>query len=134
MPFPKLGHIGLIAAGVVMASAASAVAQPGPAAAHPCFFITQWQGWKAPTPDEILIKVNNHDIYRVDLSAGSSMLQAPGVHLVNVVRGGGDSVCTALDLQLTVSDGHGFREPLIARSLTKLTPDEIAAIPPKYMP
>jgi hypothetical protein len=119
-----------------MASAASAVAQTSAdtAAQHPCFFITQWQGWSAPTPDQILIKVNNRDIYRVDLSAGSSMLQAPGVHLVNRVQGGSDSVCTALDLQLEVSDGHGFREPLIARTITRLTPDEVAAIPPKYRP
>jgi len=136
MSFPKLGRIGLMAAGIVLAGAASAAAQPGDggAASHPCFFITQWQGWSAPAPDEILIRVNNRDIYRVDLSAGSSMLQAPGVHLVNRVQGGSDSVCSAIDLQLDVSDGHGFREPLIARTLTRLTPDEIAAIPPKFKP
>ena len=136
MAYFKHALIGFAAAAAVFgAGAVSAVAQPGSGkTAQQCFFITQWQGWSAPTPDQILIKVNNRDIYRVDLSAGSSMLQAPGVHLVNRVQGGSDSVCTALDLQLEVSDGHGFREPLIARTITRLTPDEVAAIPPKYRP
>jgi hypothetical protein len=29
---------------------------------------------------------------------------------------------------------YGIREPLIAKSLVKLTPDEVKAIPPKYRP
>ncbi|HEV2364955.1 MAG TPA: hypothetical protein VGS12_12250 [Caulobacteraceae bacterium] len=124
------------AAGAVLITAAGASAQPyreGPAETHPCFFITQWQGWSAPNDHTLLLRVNNRDIYQVDLSAGSSMLQAPGVHLVSRVEGS-DSICNAIDLQLEVSDGHGFREPLIARSLRKLTPAEAAAVPPKYRP
>jgi hypothetical protein len=74
-----------------------------------------------------------HDVYRVQLSAGSRELQWPDAHLVSKTRGS-DSVCDALDLDLSVSDGHGFREPLIATSITKLTPDEVAAIPPKFRP
>ena len=35
---------------------------------------------------------------------------------------------------LGVGGGGGMREPLIATKLTKLTPDEIAAIPKKYRP
>jgi hypothetical protein len=134
MSFLKLAGAAVLATSL-MTAAAPAAAQhrdgdPGP---HPCFFVNQWQGWSAPTADEILIKVNNRSIYRVDLSAGSEMLQSPGVHLVSKVVGS-DSVCSAIDLQLEVSDGHGFREPLIARSLTLLTPDEVAAIPPKFRP
>ncbi len=127
---------GLIAAAIAVGGAGAAAADSqkgGPAANLPCFFVNQWQGWSAPSDDVIYLKVNNRDIYRVDLSAGSSMLRSPGVHLVSLVRGS-DSVCSAIDLQLYVSDGHGFREPLIARSLTKLTPDEVAAIPPKFRP
>ena len=47
---------------------------------------------------------------------------------------GSDTVCDALDLDLSVSDGHGFREFLIATSITKLTPAEVAAIPLKFRP
>jgi hypothetical protein len=51
-----------------------------------------------------------------------------------VIRGS-DWICSPLDLQLAVADSHGgFREPLIVKKITKLTPDEIHAIPAKYRP
>jgi len=132
----KRALIGLATAAIIGASAASAVAQPGanPGSQAPCFFVTQWGQWKAPTPDEILIRVNIRDIYRIDLSAGSQMLQWPGARLISRMRNGGDSICLPIDLQLSVTDGRAYDEPLIAKALTKLTPDEIAAIPPKYLP
>ena len=114
-------------------AAAPAAAAAKPADKTPCFFITEWQGWKSPSPDVIYLGVNMHDVYRVDLSAGSSQLQWPDVHLVSRVMGS-DSICSAIDLQLEVSDSHGFRTPLIASKLTKLTPEEVAAIPKKFRP
>lgn len=99
----------------------------------PCFFITQWQGWKSPSENVLYLGVNMHDVYRVDLSAGSSMLQYGDVHLISEVRGS-SSICSALDLQLSVADTGGMRVPLIASKLTKLTPEEVAAIPKKYRP
>jgi hypothetical protein len=134
-----LASLAIGAALLTAASAASAAPAKDPSA--PCFFITQWQGWKSPSPNVIYLGVNLHDVYRVDLSAGSSMLQWPDVHLVSRVRGP-DTICSAIDLDLEVADdtgirggvGGGMREPLIATKLTKLTPDEIAAIPKKYRP
>jgi hypothetical protein len=99
----------------------------------PCFYITQWQGWKAPDANTIYLGVNMHDVYRVDLSAGSPQLLWPDAHLISQVRGS-NSICSAIDLQLAVADTNGFKQPLIARKLTKLTPEEIAAIPKKYRP
>ena len=143
--------IALVAALLTVAGAA--YADPPKDSTTPCFYITQWRGWKSPSPNVIYLGVNLHDVYRVDLSAGSHLLQAPDVHLVSRTRGP-DTVCSALDLQLEVSDdigggsgfgagiggrlggglGGGMREPLIASQLTKLTPDEIAAIPKQYRP
>jgi hypothetical protein len=99
----------------------------------PCFYITQWQGWKAPDAKTIYLGVNLHEVYRADLSAGSPQLQWPDAHLVSQVRGS-DSICSAIDLQLAVADTNGFKEPLIVSKLTKLTPEEVAAIPKKYRP
>jgi hypothetical protein len=113
-------------------SASAAVDKAG-RSATPCFFITQWQGWKSPSPNVIYLGVNMHEVYRVDLSAGSPQLQWPDVHLVSRTFGS-DSICSAIDLQLEVADTSGFREPLIASKLTKLTPEEVAAIPKKYLP
>ncbi len=129
-----------IAAAALALTAGAVQAAPARSPSTPCFFITQWNGWKSPSPDVIYLGVNMHDVYRVDLSAGSSQLQWPNVHLVSRTVGS-DSICSALDLQLEVADdsggrglGGGFREPLIATKLTKLTPEEVAAIPKKYRP
>ena len=125
----------LLAAAAGSATVAVLAAPPAMAdARHPCFFISQWQGWKAPDANTIFLRVNLSDIYRVDLSAGSQELTWPGsYHLVTRVEGS-SSICGPLDLQLALSDGHGFYQPLIARDLVKLTPDEIAAIPKKDRP
>lgn len=126
----------------LLASAAAASAQPayvppepGDATRAPCFFVTQWQGWSSPRSDIIFLGVNNRDVYEVGLSGGGSpMLSEPATHLVSIVRGA-NSVCTSLDLDLKIADNtNAFVEPLIAKSLRKLTPDEVAAIPPRYRP
>ena len=98
-----------------------------------CFFARDWQGWASPSPDIIYLRVRNKDIYRVDLTGGSSELQNGNVHLVTKFNGT-DVVCTPLDLDLSVADSGGFCEPLIVKSITKLTPDEAAAIPKKFRP
>ena len=128
--------------------AAGALASPALAdQQHPCFFINQWEssvlvGFKAAErylqfnghPNTVYLRVNIKDIYRLDLSAGSEQLTWPGsYHLVSVVRGS-SSICTPLDLQLAVSDSHGFYQPLIVKTITKLTPDQIAALPKKDRP
>jgi hypothetical protein len=98
-----------------------------------CFYLSDWRGWTAPDKDTLYLKVRGRDVYRVDLAYGSNQLTWPGTHLVSVVRGP-DSVCHPLDLDLRVSDGMGFAVPIRAKTITKLTPDEIKAIPKKYQP
>src|SRR3954468_7203351 len=103
----------IAAAGVASAANAEAVARP----ASKCFFSTAWQGWSSPSPDVLYLKVNMHDVYKVDLvGGGSSSLKYPGYFLVNQMRGS-NTICSALDLDLAVADSHGFYQPLIARSI-----------------
>jgi hypothetical protein len=35
---------------------------------------------------------------------------------------------------LALADGHGFYQPLIAKDLVKLTPEEVAALPKRDLP
>ncbi len=123
---------------VLLAAAAPALADPAakdaaPRAARSCFYLSDWDGWSAPNKDTLYLKVRNRDVYRVDLAHGTNQLTSPGVHLVSVVRGV-DSVCAPLDLDLRVSDGFGMAMPIRAKTITKLTREEIAAIPKKDRP
>jgi hypothetical protein len=142
----RAGLLGGMAAALIAGHAVAGARAPTPGASPgtPCFFITQWQGWKAPNSHTIYLGVNLHDVYRVDLSAGSPQLMWSDSHLISRVRGS-DSICSAIDLQLAVAQsnlpgpaglnyGADFAVPLIATKLTKLTPDEIAAIPKQYRP
>jgi hypothetical protein len=124
--------IALASLGAASANAASPDAKPADHSRN-CFFITQWRGWKAPAPDVLYLGVNNHDVYKVQLSSGTPELQWPDAHLISRTRGS-DTVCDALDLDLSLYETGGIRMGLIAKSIVKLTPDEVAAIPPKYRP
>lgn len=81
----------------------------------------------------LYLRFGLHDIYRVDLTPGSRVRKDPDTFLVNRLRGS-NWICSPLDLDLTLSDRQGFRQPLIARSRRKLTPAEIAAIPRRDLP
>ena len=99
-----------------------------------CFRGRDWQNWTAPGDgDVILLRVNLHDIYRIELTPGSHVRKDADRFLITKERGT-DWICGPLDLDLQLSDHSGFREPLIARSLRKLTPAEVAAIPPRDRP
>ena len=104
-----------------------------PAEKTPCFFVNKWEGWKAPNDHTIYLGVVGQGVYQADLALGSSLLRDPDAHLVNVTQGQ-DSVCTAIDLRLAVTVPNGIREILIVRHLTRLTPDQAAAIPRKLRP
>jgi hypothetical protein len=130
---------GLLSA-LLLAAAAPAWADPADAAkdaaprpARACFSLSDWDGWSAPDKDTLYLKVRNRDVYRVDLSRGTNQLTAPGVHLVSVVRGV-DTVCRPIDLDLRVSDGFGFAMPIMAKKITKLSAEEVAAIPKRDRP
>ena len=117
-----------------------ALAQPsgpahGTAPLKRCFFANQWQGWHAPNEHMMYIRVNMHQVYRVDFASSCQALTWPDAHLVTTFRGS-DSVCTPLDLDIKVADSspHSIAEPCIASGLSELTPEEIAAIPKKDLP
>jgi hypothetical protein len=123
-----------IALVAVMLATTGANAAADPRSGKDCFRSNDWDGWSAPGDGDVLyLRVNRHDVYRVDLSPGARVRKDPDRFLINQVRGS-DWICSPLDLDLTLSDHHGFREGLIARSIRKLAPAEIAAIPRKDLP
>ena len=129
-----LGHL---AAGVVAALAMLGAASAAPAAdtnGRRCFTVNDWHGWSSPSPDVLYLAVNFRDVYKATLAR-----PVEGLNLVDTVvisdETGLRSVCDAVDLHLTMTHRRGgSRQGLIVRSLTRLTPEEIAAIPKKDRP
>jgi hypothetical protein len=126
----------VLTAALALTLVATAAGATSPAPQHQSCFPAggAWTNWSAaPNGDVLYLRVHINDIYQVDLTPGSRVYKSPGYFLVNVVRGSG-WICSAIDLDLTLSSDYGFRKPLIATSMRKLTPAEIAAIPKKYLP
>jgi hypothetical protein len=122
------------AVAAILLAATGADAAVNPAPNRSCFASNTWTGWSAPGEGDVLyLKVGLNDVYQVDLTRGSHVRKDGSNFIVNQIRGS-NWICSALDLDLTLSDHQGFRQPLIARSLRKLTPAEIAAIPRKDLP
>jgi hypothetical protein len=128
-----LGLLGLAAASLPAAAQTGAAAPPPPA--NKCFFITEFNGWRAPDNRTINIRVGMNRYYRLDLTADCPMLTFPGSHLVTKTRGP-DTVCSALDWDLSVAQSppNSFPVPCIVKAMTLLSPTEVAAIPPKFKP
>lgn len=123
-----------LATALVGLSIASATAQPAesPAGRQSCFFVNQYWNWKAPNDKTIYVHVFADKFYRLDLASSCPALMWPNPHLVMNVHGP-DTICNALDWQLSVVDG-GIHMPCIVRTMTQLSADQAASIPPKYKP
>ena len=124
-----------LAAIVLLAGGAAQADEQQPT--RSCFSIRDWGNWRAdPVQKDVLyLKVRMHDVYRIQLTDPEPMLNYPSVHLVSRTRGP-DMVCNPIDLDLKVSEnGPGFAAvPLIVKTLTKLTPEEIATLPKEAQP
>jgi hypothetical protein len=110
-------------------AASAALAANDSETTHNCFRARDWQGWKSPAPNVLLVRVGANGVWRLDLQQGSDQLQYPDVHITN--RNMKSAwLCGPSDFQLLLSDRFGIvRQPLIVTSVRQLTPDEIAAIP-----
>jgi len=130
-----------LASAAILASAISASAQQPESAQQPaqntppkCFFVTQFDNWKAPDENTMYIRVNMNKYYRLDMSGGCPALTWPDAHLIMHIRGA-NTICSPLDWDLKVSQGfHDIPTPCIVKAMTPLTADQAAAIPKKFKP
>jgi len=117
-----------------LAAGALAAAPAARADSAQCFYSHDWDGWKA-TPDSktIFIKVGVNKIYRIDLARACPDLQAPYAHLITDTPDN-SAICSAIDLNLRVSDNGGSRVSCIPSHITRLSPEEAAALPKNLRP
>jgi len=130
---------GLVLSSVFVLATGIAAAQPAtpppPAQkARSCFFVNEFQNWRAQDDHTMFIRTNTNHYYRLDMSGSCPALLWPDAHLIMNVRGP-DTICSAIDWDLKVSQGfHDIPVPCIVKTMTPLTDAEAAAIPKKFKP
>jgi hypothetical protein len=126
---------GLAATGAaILTLAASAASAADRSAPNQCFWARNVTSFASPDDHTVYIRVNSRDVYRLDL-----MVSCPDVDWNQRValvssHGAGGSICNALDAEI-VSQATGIgRQRCPVKTLTKLTPDQIAALPKRARP
>jgi hypothetical protein len=98
-----------------------------------CFFLRSWDGQWKPAPDSRSLYVRqNGRVFRIELQQAAPLLQSS--FAVLNTRGSSDAVCAPQDLRLVISDRLGSLQPAIVTKITRLTPDEVAALPKQQRP
>ena len=99
-----------------------------------CFATRDWNGWRgSPDAKTVYLRVSGRRIYQVDFAAPCSGVEWQLSHLVVRQRGSG-WICNPIDLDLSVSDGHGFKNRCFIRKITPLSAQEAAALPANLRP
>jgi hypothetical protein len=131
----RVSALPILAFALAAASLAAPLAQADSYRGSGCLDSRKLEDWKSPDPKVIYYRVGASDIYRLDLWTGSNQLQYSDVRLFDNHLSPSQWICTPQDFNLRVTDSHHtFVEPLIVKSITRLTPDEVAAIPPQFRP
>ncbi|HTW38882.1 MAG TPA: hypothetical protein VMD49_09970 [Steroidobacteraceae bacterium] len=118
---------------------AAALPQVSSASPTPCFFRNNWNPvaggsgrWKV-TPDARTMYINvAGSIYRLDLVEPYPMLKS--VWAVLNDTDSSNTICSADDFKLSVTDRLGNWEAPIVKKMTLLTPEEVAALPKNLRP
>lgn len=119
-----------VSMGLLAVTMVPAMAEP----AGQCFSTTEMGNWRAADASTLYVRVRLNQIYRLDLKGRCPFLTAPGARLITSFRGS-NLVCSPLDWDLKVSAGIGSSvEPCIVKTMTRLSPDEISALPKKVTP
>ncbi len=122
-------------AGAAAIIGAASLAAPPAAKAYPaggrCFYTNNISGYSAVDDHTLLIRVGR-DIFRAALMSDCPGLTFRHTLVLKTATGSG-SVCGAIDLDIGFTD-HGMSEKCPVRDLRQLSPDEVSAIPKKFLP
>ncbi|CAN7498415.1 DUF6491 family protein [Phenylobacterium sp. LjRoot164] len=127
----------VLAAALTAALAAPAFAQEPakPAASsNQCFRMSQIDNHTKGDDQTVYLSVRHRDVYRLGMAGNCLAGASSNDALVMAPTAGVDLICRPLDLDLKVHTSPGMLSPCIIKDITKLTPDQVAALPPKVKP
>ena len=119
--------LALIGAACALAVALPASAQPK--SENSCFWTRDLRNHTVGGDRILYFDVGGRSVYRVETSGSCLAGASSSDPIVMVNRTGSGQVCNRLDLDISVRGAH-----CIVSGLTKLTPEEAAALPKKMKP
>ena len=123
----------------VLSVATPALAQASdPAAKTPapaCFRVSRIQNHTKGDAKTLYLRVGpQKQVFRVGVSGTCLAGVNSSDPLVLETAGGSDRVCRPLDLDLKIRIGPGGLTPCIIKDIARLSPEQVAALPPKLRP
>lgn len=127
----------ILAALAAAALAAPALAREPAKPAGPsnqCFRMSQIDNHTKGDDQTVYLSVRHRDVYRLGMSGNCLAGASSNDALVMAPTAGVDLICRPLDLDIKVHTNPGMLSPCIIKDITKLTPEQAAALPPKIKP
>ncbi len=117
------------------ASAPFAVSAAG-AQSRECFRAMDWHNSSAAGPRDLYIRVGMKDVWHLAMAQDCPGARSPGpVSIGDLVSGPSNEICSGADLQITVKPlGGSNPTACIVKSIDKLTPEAVKALPAKAVP
>ena len=115
------------------AGAAAAADKPSdPPKRNECFWTRMADGFAAADEHTLNVRVGVRDVYQFEMFG--PCIGIDWSNRIALVSRPGDQICTGMDAEV-ISRAPGFgRQRCMVRSVRKLTPDEIAALPKRGRP
>jgi hypothetical protein len=130
---PALMTCALVTCALVTCAGAAGAAEK-PAAAGKCFDVKDVKGHVIADDHTLYLNVGGHSVYRVAMSNNCLGGMGPS-DPVTIKERSAPKICEADDLDVHAElNGGGLSSRCVLDSLTRLTPAQAAALPPKLKP
>ena len=104
---------------------------PASPSKHQCFFTRNADGFAAPDEKTLYVRVGVRNVYQFEMFVPCQDMDWN--QRIALVSRASSSICTGMDAEVVTHSPIGtLRCPV--RSVRKLTPEEIAALPPRARP
>jgi hypothetical protein len=123
-----------VAALLTMGAAASTPAfakSPAQPSKNQCFFTRNADGFAAPDDKTLYVRVGVRDVYQFEMFG--TCLDMDWSQKIALVSRASSSICTGMDADVVTRSPIGPQRCPV-RSVRKLTPEEVKALPPKARP
>jgi len=140
----KVGQLALAAAAAAALSSCADYPPPGPPpeplpagmamAPGECFRTADIRAHTVGDDRTLFIDVQGRGVYRIAMRGACLAGAITSDPLVMEQPPGRALVCRPMDMDVRISKGGGTAVPCIVDAITRLTPTEVAALPPKLRP